>query len=603
MSTPDNSNSLDTALITRRLLFFFILIGLTLIHLLVTFRGLSTSTGMDQAQLARELARGNGFTTKVLRPMSIGQSQKNTEGEATLLEASRDSYHSPLHPVLLAAVLKVVDGGNADKWRMTGEETVYRLDRVIAASSIILFLLSIGITYLLICRVFDNKIAGVTALLMLFCDLFWQYSQSGLPQMFMLLLFTCACFFAHRAVEVTEDGGSGLIPALIAALFFSLLALTHWLAVWIVLGYVLYAAFAIRPRGIAALSALVLLLVLSSYFLIKNHEYTGSPGGTALLAIHNGLGGSEDDVMRTFDSGDTYLDLKNLIFKILRVSLEQANSLYVNMGALLTAPIFFLTLLHPFRRKSIASFRWGILLMWAFASVGMAIFGLSGSSVDSNQLHMLFGPIMAAYGLAFVAILWSKLELSNSLPILRNAHFVIIIIISGGPLLLGLPKELSLGLRAKQQQQPLWPPYYPSTLNIRLPKYTLENEIVVSDQPWAVAWYADRKCIWLPKKVSTLERFEAMAEAEDTPVVGLLISPYSHSMKPMLSNYRSYSDWAPLILDGWATAAIRTRRAGFLALQDKEMKAVLARYPHDAYFNGSLLMYWSSQPILDRGGE
>ena len=49
-----------------------------------------------------------------------------------------------------------------------------------------------------------------------------------------------------------------------------------------------------------------LLLALSSYFLLKNYEYTGSPGGTALLAIHNGLGGSEDDVMRTFDSGDTF---------------------------------------------------------------------------------------------------------------------------------------------------------------------------------------------------------------------------------------------------------------------------------------------------------
>jgi len=599
MSPSDSNNTFNAAVLTRRVLFFVVLIGLTLVHLLVTFRGLSTSTGMDQAQLARELARNNGFTTKVLRPMSIGQSQSATEGEGTLVMASRDSYHSPLHPVLLAAILKVVDGGNADKWRMTSEETVYRLDRVIAASAVILFLLSIGVTYLLVCRIFDSKIAGVTALLMLLCDLFWQYSQSGLPQMFMLFLFTCACYFAFRAVEISEDGGIALVPALIAGLFFSLLVLTHWLAVWLVLGYVIYAAIAIRPRGIAALGTLVLLLLLSSYFLIKNTEYTGSPGGTALLAIHNGLGGSEADVMRTYDPGDTYLDLRNLILKILRVSLLQANGLYANLGAMLTAPIFFLTLLHPFKRKSIASFRWCLLLMWVFASLGMAIFGLSGA-LDPNQLHILFGPLMAAYGLAFVAILWSKLNLPTSIPQLRNAHFAVIVLISGGPLLLGLPSDLKMGL-ANDKLPPHWPPYYPSTLNTRLPNYSLGNEIIVSDQPWAVAWYADRKSIWLPKKVETLERLEAMAEAEDAPVTGILISPVSHSIDPMLKNYNSYTEWAPLIFDGWATLALRNRRAGFLALQDDEMKGLLARYPHEAYLVNALLIYWSSQPILDRG--
>lgn len=600
MSTSDSSSTFNSAVMTRRILFFGLLISLTLIHLLVSFRGLSTAKGMDQAQLARELARNNGFTTKVLRPVSIWQSQQSSDGESTLLEASRDSYHSPLHPVLLAAVLKVVDGGNADKWRMSGEETVYRLDRVIAATSVILFLMAIGVNYLLICRIFDNKIAGVTALLMVLCDLFWQYSQSGLPQMFMLLLFSCACFFAYRAVEISEEGGLALVPSLIAGLFFALLALTHWLAVWIVLGYVVYAAFAIRPRGMAAMGALVLMLVLSSYFLIKNHEYTGSPGGTALLALYNGLAGSEDHVMRTYDLGDTSLPLQNLVFKILRVTLLQANALYTNLGSLLTAPLFFLTLLHPFKRRSIASFRWGILLMWVFATLGMSIFGLSGKGVDSNQLHILFAPLMAAYGLAFISILWSRLSLHTTLPQLSNAHFVVVVLISGGPLLLGLPKELKMGL-GRDSLPPLWPPYYPSALNIRLPKLTLEHEIVVSDQPWAVAWYADRTSIWLPNKISDFERFEGMANDEDTPIAGILISPYSHSTKPMMSVYAEYQEWLPLILDGWATTALHSRRAGVLASQSKEINQVLSRYRNDAYFNGSLLMYWSAQPILDQG--
>ena len=51
-----------------RLAFYALAIGLALIHVFITFRGLSTAAGMEQAQLAREIARGNGYQTKVIRP-------------------------------------------------------------------------------------------------------------------------------------------------------------------------------------------------------------------------------------------------------------------------------------------------------------------------------------------------------------------------------------------------------------------------------------------------------------------------------------------------------------------------------------------------------
>ena len=31
--------------------------------------------------------------------------------------------------------------------------------------------------------------------------------------------------------------------------------------------------------------------------------------------------------------------------------------------------------------------------------------------------------------------------------------------------------------------------------------WTTEKEIIASDRPWAVAWYADRKSLWLPMTV------------------------------------------------------------------------------------------------------
>ena len=71
MSTAESSSPIEAGVIIRRILFFILLIGLSLLYLLVTFRGLDSPKGMDQAQIAREIARGESFTTKVLRPVSI----------------------------------------------------------------------------------------------------------------------------------------------------------------------------------------------------------------------------------------------------------------------------------------------------------------------------------------------------------------------------------------------------------------------------------------------------------------------------------------------------------------------------------------------------
>jgi hypothetical protein len=45
--------------------FSTVVLGLAIIHLFVQFRGLANATAMDQAQIARQLAMGNGFSTSL----------------------------------------------------------------------------------------------------------------------------------------------------------------------------------------------------------------------------------------------------------------------------------------------------------------------------------------------------------------------------------------------------------------------------------------------------------------------------------------------------------------------------------------------------------
>ena len=51
----------------------FIVIGLCLVYFLIHFKGLGTEQAMDQAQIARALVSGEGFTTRYIRPLAIHQ--------------------------------------------------------------------------------------------------------------------------------------------------------------------------------------------------------------------------------------------------------------------------------------------------------------------------------------------------------------------------------------------------------------------------------------------------------------------------------------------------------------------------------------------------
>ena len=589
MSSLNKPGAMDAPVLIRRLLFFVLLFGLVFFYLVLSFQGLTSSKGIDQAQIGREIARGNDATTKMIRPLAIWQAEENTGNGEISLDQIYDTYHSPLHPYLLGAVIKAVGGDDFDKFQMVEDKrTIYRLDRVIAAVSVICFLVAIGINYLLISRIFDVRIAGVTALLMALCDLNWKFTHTGLPQMLMLLLFSCALFFIYRAVEASIENRATIGSILLAAVFLALLALAHWLTLWITIGFVLYAAFFLRPKGAAALSVIGVILVFSLYFIGKNLEWTGSPAGTAGMSLYGGLLETEDNIMRTNDpSEETYAVLYNLNSLILNTTtslLRQTDQLYSNLGAILAAPLFFFALLHPFKRESIAQFRWIILLMWFVGSIGMALFGLSAQSTDANQLHILFSPIITAYGLAFFSILWSRLEFTGNGGLMRYGHFVIVILVSAGPLIFSIPQAMQSGLVSDKQTRPVWPPYWPSILSRTLHEATGEQDIIFSDQPWAVAWYADRRSIWLPKKVSEFEKLEKLVKDQQFTSAGILMTPSSFKDNPLykVGHFGGSEEFAALMLDGPSVGATAGGARG-LRSQAPLLSSVLARYPESKH--------------------
>ncbi len=591
------SQSVDAGVIIRRSLFFLLLVILTLGHLFILFRGLNTPQAMDQAQIAREIARGNGFTTKFIRPVAFHQAQK-AKG-AVPFTAFEDTYHAPLNPLINAAVLKLIGAEVPEDWTMGENQFIFPMDRIIASVSTLFFLMAIGVNYLLVSRIFDPKIAGVTALLVLFCQTLWGYSLSGLPQMLLMLLFSCGIYFAYRALESETEGRVALTPAVIAGVFFVLMALTHWLAIWVVFGYILFAAFAFRPRGIVALSILAVLAIASIPTLIRCSNHSDSNLGTGYLSLYKGLGETqtEDAVMRTDDLGTTPLRLDGIILKVLRTTLLQATDVIPFLGGIIIAPIFFISLFHPFKRVSIARFRWGLLVMWATAAFGMALFGVTTKELDSNQIHIVFAPIMTAYGLAFLSILWSRLDAVAANPLLRNVHHILIVLICASPMILDLPQKVRRGLELRDKGGvPSWPPYYAPALNLGLKNWIKPDQICFSDQPWAVAWYADRMSIWMPTTKAGFEKLERTASDLGTAPVGILISPTSHGSKDMRSLADEYGDFTSLVTNGRVFLA--TYPPG-VSIYDKDpkMQTIAKKYAYPQTLVGMDVVYYSDRPL------
>lgn len=554
-------------------LFAAILLAIAIFHLIFHFDGLTHPTGIDQAQAGREIARGHGLSTQVIRPLAVHQLIQ--EGKPVHFDKTPETYHAPLNLLVYAAVIKITGGDVAEKYTMNENDRVYKLDRIIAIVCTVFFIAAICINYLLVSRIFDRKIGAMVAILMMATEYLWKLTQTGQPQMLMLALFSAAAYMMWRAIEQQEANKNPFIPALISGVFFGLLALAHWITIWIFIGYLIFAAYYFRPRGAVALSLVALLILFIIAPLLYYAKHSDGVLGTAFYSLHGGSWESEELVMRSF--ANPSFDIRGLVIRILQTTLLQAGNIHNYLGGLIIAPAFFLALLHPFKKSSIATFRWNILLMWIFASIGMATYGIGDSNQDPNQIHILFMPIMTAYALAMMSIIWSRVPISQAGGMLGNLHFVLITLITVSPMLLTVRETAQKrdGITANSSNV--------ISLNKTLASITQKNDLIVTDQPSAVAWYADRRAIWMPINYAELEKIEEIASNNHTPITGLHVSSATHGKQSILDALMKNGNLTPLAYIDWISY-FQTVPATVMLEKNKIINALIdpstGRYPH-----------------------
>ena len=288
-------------------------------------------------------------------------------------------------------------------------------------------------------------------------------------------------------------------------------------------------------------------------WLVRNAAVCGDFRGLAGLTGLDGIVHPEAGHMRRYA-----IDLSsvsgNYFAQNFRVNLNaQINRFIEYTGWSCVAPLALVSLLHAFKRPVTAAFRTLMFAMWVSAVCGIAIFGMKEErTLAANQFYLLFVPLFICYGMAYVLVQWDRrIGVGTVVPqgggergslhsFLRVSLVAGIFAVSSIPLLSGM-------FLNRNRWAVEWPPYAPPYITI-LRQWFNPEEIIASDMPWAVAWYADRRSLWLPYEQKDLNDLKDYKQLGD-PIVALFFTPVSGTQNTLgdLVN-GDYRHWAGYIV-------------------------------------------------------
>jgi hypothetical protein len=482
-----------------RLAFAFLaLLGLTALWHLREARNFSAIEAMDSAQIARNIARGQGFTTQFIRPLSIALlEQHNGPSPKYLREAHPDLANAPVYPLLLAGFMKILPF----HWTMEGARFWrFQPEVIIGWFNQLLFFASLFLLFRLTQRLFDRTVASLAVVLMALTELYWEFTTSGLSTTLLIFLFLV---LVQCLVSFEEGARSGLKTklwlssmAVGAGLVVGAMTMSRYSMGWLLIPVSLYIGFvgvgARTQTAVAAITACVLVCVP---WLARNYQVSGTLLGTAGFAIHEGT--------ITFPGHILQRSMpRNITLELNKIDLDQypkklflngreilASALPEAAGSWITA-LFVASVLIPFRNPGLSRLKYfllGTLAVYLFVqALGKTELSTDSPKINSENLLVIFTPLFFLFGSGLFYILLDQIELPA--PWFRS------LIISSSVVILSLPMIFKL---LPPRTSPIsYPPYYPP-MHQALAEWMRPEELIMSDLPWAVAWYGDRQSLWV----------------------------------------------------------------------------------------------------------
>ncbi len=520
-------------------------VALGLVQAFVSFRGLDSAAGMEQAQAAREVARGNLTGTKVIYPMMLKQAGGEQKPVSAAL--SGDAAQPPLPIYVLAPLMKLTESW----WGFDASRRVYVMDRAVACLGVFWFVMALVLVHGMARRLFDVVVANFTVLVLALSMPFWEMSTGGSSRALLLFL---GSIYLHRLLEATrrahEDEVMGVGLPLVLMATAMLMSLTHWVAPWLVAALGVGAWLIIPAGGRVALGTLAGLAAGLVLVVLRNFHLLGEPLGIYKALLLGCVTPEAAEVhLRDFGGLTPAVYFSQLIQRLNGNLKDVLAHFYTLFMGVIPALAGFFSLLHRFRNPVVNTFRNVAFVGWLGVLAGSVVFGGQRDEVGDMQIHMVMVPVFTMLGLAVLAVLWARLQTDRHTVWREHGVVILVVCISGWPMASGLYQGIAAGMFFKDRLAH-WPPYMPNRTAL-LTAMVEPREIVVTDQPWAVAWYADRTALWLPRNQAQFESIQKLAAEEDHPVAGFLISPVS-SMNEGLHTQMSgaYGAWAEMIFRG-----------------------------------------------------
>jgi hypothetical protein len=520
------------------------IIAMALIQVFLSFRGLNSEAAMDQAQIARQLARGEGFSTRALRPAIVQQLTQS--GRTADLRMIPDTTQPPLQPLVWAPFFKAL----SSKWEFDTKNMVYVLDRVAACLGAFFMLLTLLLTHGIARRMFDANLANFSVLALALSKPLWDvFLTAGARG---LLVFECTAVFyvlMHITRRSTESAPLGLLPWVLGLLMASAL-LTHWLAIWIVIGVVIAIAWLLPSQRLTLVLAAIIPLMALIAWGTRNAIVCGDMlGGTKALLQSALTTDSPSMLLRDYDRVTPPVHVSLIIRELHGNFTAQIQHSWEHLMSVVPALLFFLAVMHRFRRQDVSILRMIAAIVVLTVLLGMSFFALKGHATDDAQTQVALVPIMTIFGLAGFAVAWGRLMVGRANWWSQQGYAVLLLAIGGLPMIMNFWTDLGIGMFYKNSLMH-WPPYRPVT-TAALSKVIHDDEVLASDAPWPVTWYADRSCLWLPKTREQFERLTKLGQSQSHPIAGWVITPACTKDHTLISQANSeFSDWNELIMWG-----------------------------------------------------
>lgn len=475
------------------------------------YRNMSAPAAMDAAQLAHNIERGRGYTTDFIRPLSIHliMQQKHPASDkdpARLNSGHPDISNPPVYPVVLAGLMKILpfhfDAGlKGDFWSISDPKLPgghrglrYQPDFLIALFNQFLFVVVLFLVSFWARRMFDAGVARLSVVLLLGAEIVWRFSVSGLSTMLLMVILMglvwCITLWESEARE-SKWGFKGLIAlSIVAGALTGIGGLTRYAFLSMIVPVVVFMGIFGGPRRIlCCVAALAAFGAVVTPWIVRNYSVSGMAFGTASYSV-----------IEWFYPGfrlqrSLQPDLLNFRFiaylqKLMTNLIPVLQEDLFKMAGGWIGAFFIAGLLVGFRSPALRRMRYFIVgsVVTLAVTQALARTQLANETPDVNSENMLvlLAPVIVVFGVGLFYVLLEGIQFP--FPEMRNVTITVFAAILLMPMLFTLV--------AGNKGPVAYPPYSPDIIqnSAHLMK---EDELIMSDIPWAVAWYGDRQSVWL----------------------------------------------------------------------------------------------------------